>query len=130
MSEVEIKIKLLSFDKRGEVWLISRSGKEFLLIYTKAGMERGGETHHKIQTGSVLEGEMRLFTGTSPTSLVSRIYTPGTSFVIYPEAVHYMKAIQDTLHVESVTEYVDSCPSDSTRHNRHFISEIRDKLNV
>lgn len=123
-------VALAQFDKRGEVWRIDDEGKkEYLLIHTKAGKKRGGETHHKIQHGFVLRGEMILYNIIN-SSTISKTYKTGDSFIIQPEIVHWMEAKEDTTHIETITEYVDSCPIINKPHNKHYVPEIRAMINV
>lgn len=123
-----MEIEKVNSDKRGEVWVIGGSNGGFLLISTNPTFKRGGETHHGPQVGYVLTGRMRLYLGNTTHDMRPMVLKSGDTFTIAPEEIHWMEAIEPVLHIESITEYVESCPISKERHNKHYIPEIRDQI--
>ena len=125
-----MEIKKVNSDKRGEVCIIGRNTDEFLLISTNPTFKRGGETHHGPQFGYVLTGRMRLYLGNTTHDMRSMVLKSSDTFTIAPGEIHWMEAIEPVLHIESITEYVESCPISNERHNKHYIPEIRNQISI
>jgi len=94
-----MEIEKIHEDKRGSLHRILFEGKEFLLVFTKKGMLRGGDYHKSTQHDVVLSGSMefRYKKGT-----LEQIKTLGVGEMIHfePNVPHVFTAKEDTLIIE------------------------------
>lgn len=89
-----IDMKLEQADKRGFVFSFKCKDREYLLIYTKAGVIRGGHSHEKEQYNVLLNGSI-LWNGNL------NIAGLGNS-IIFTESnkYHIMESATDSLVIE------------------------------
>ena len=84
-------MKLVQADNRGFVMVFSLKGREYLLIYTKAGCYRGGHSHEAKQLNTLLSGSI-MWNDT--------FYSNVFSIETEPNVYHRMLSITDSLMVE------------------------------
>jgi len=59
--------------------------------------------NQKKETIYVLEGELKIISGTDQKNLIEKIYTNGQSITIPPGVVHRMEGVTDCVYLESST---------------------------
>jgi mannose-6-phosphate isomerase-like protein (cupin superfamily) len=85
------------------------------ILHVNAGEALSVQMHRvKDETLHLLNGEIRLFAGPSPTELVDVRFAQGESYRVLPETVHKIEAITDadvleasTPHLEDVVRFQD-----------------------
>tara|TARA_B100000989_G_scaffold298883_1_gene290715 strand:+ start:3087 stop:3431 length:345 start_codon:yes stop_codon:yes gene_type:complete len=63
--------------------------------------------NYKKETIYILEGRLRIYTGASETTLVSKIYNPGESITLKPGQIHRMEGVDDSIYLEASTPEMD-----------------------
>lgn len=61
----------------------------------------------KQETIYLLEGKLKIISGTDQKNLSETIYTPGQSITIFPRVIHRMEAITDSVYIECSTPEMD-----------------------
>ena len=86
-------------DARGEIFFLEMNGMKFHLMYTKAGMLRGGDYHPDGQRDLILKGQMEVTTRENDHD-VSRAYGPNEMIEISANVPHLYRSITDTVMFE------------------------------
>lgn len=63
--------------------------------------------NYKKETIYVLEGRLRIYTGTSENNLISKIYNPGESITLKPGEIHRMEGVDNSIYLEASTPEMD-----------------------
>jgi len=94
-----MEIEKIHEDKRGSLHRILFKEKEFLIIFTKKGMLRGGDYHKSTQRDFVLTGCMEFRYKTDGREHVKTL-NAGEMIHFEPNVPHMFTAKEDTLIIE------------------------------
>ncbi len=72
----------------------------------------------KKETIYVLTGKLKIYTGTSKTDLVSKIYSSGDSITLSPGQIHRMEGVVDSIYLEASTPEMDDVVRIADDYNR------------
>jgi len=94
-----MELEKIHEDKRGSLHRILFKGKEFLLVFTKKGMLRGGDYHKSTQHDVVLMGSMEFRYKKGALDQIKTL-SAGEMIHFEPNVPHMFTAKEDTLIIE------------------------------
>lgn len=94
-----MNIELIYEDKRGKIYRLSMESKEYLIIETKAGFARGGDTHQCAQYETVLKGSISCEEYIDRKDIETTLHE-GDSKTIGANIPHMFTSITDSLIIE------------------------------
>lgn len=61
----------------------------------------------KLETIYVLSGQLRIYSGATQESLISKVYGPHETITLTPGVIHRMEAVEDSIYLEASTPEMD-----------------------
>lgn len=93
----------------GSETLLEINGKYMVkLLFMKANHRCSLQYHEKkIETIYVVEGELRIYSGSSQERLSYKSYLPGDAVTFFPGEIHRMEGVTDCKYIEASTPELD-----------------------